>query len=122
MKTIALVALSTLLWTGCQTESTPEPVAGTSGSALEATPVAFNLAGAPTAELVVPDMHCQYSCAAKVKEVLSAQTGVKDVRIDFDAKTAIVAVDEAAFDGEAAVAALVDYQFSNTKLVTAEEN
>jgi len=118
MKTFATLAVATVLVTGCQTESvsestTPEPTT-------EATPVVFNTEGAPTAELEVPDMMCQYSCAAKVKEVLTAQTGVKDVKINFDSKTAIVAVDQAEFDGEAAVAALVDYQFSNTKLIVTE--
>ena len=122
MKSLALVAVGTILWTGCQSESTVEPIANNPESAMQATTIAFNVDGAPTAELEVPDMHCQYSCAAKVKEVLTAQTGVKDVKIDFDSKTAIVAVDEAEFDGEAAVAALVDYQFNNTKLVAVEEN
>jgi len=114
MKSFTLLAAAAILATGCQNDSAPPP-------AKEVTPIAFNVDGAPTAELDVPDMHCQYSCAAKVKEVLIAQTGVRDVKIDFDSKTAIVAVDEAQFDGEAAVAALVDYQFSNTKLVAAEE-
>ena len=120
MKSIVLVAACALLLTGCQSETALEPVAETSESAMQANTVAFNVDDAPTAELEVPDMHCQYSCAAKVKEVLTAQPGVIDVKIDFDSKTAIVAVDKAKFDGEAAVAALVDYQFSNTKLVTAE--
>ena len=116
MKTFALL-VAIVLSTGCQTES----VSGSAtGSSTEATPVAFNIDGAPTAKLEVPDMMCQYSCAAKVKEVLATQTGVKEVKIDFESKTATVAVDEAKFDGEAAVAALVDYQFSNTKLIVTE--
>ncbi len=117
MKIFASIAVAVMFVTGCQTESVTESAAEPSA---EATPVAFNLEGAPTAKLEVPDMMCQYSCAAKVKEVLAAQTGVKDVKIDFDSKIAIVAVDQAAFDGEEAVAALVDYQFSNTKLIVAE--
>jgi len=117
MKSLATLAVATSLLVGCQTESAVEPVVST-GTAV--TPVAFNVEGAPTAELEVPDMMCQYSCTAKVKEVLTAQTGVKEVKIDFDAKKAIVAVDRAKFDGAAAVAALVDYQFNNTKLVAQE--
>lgn len=120
MKCFALVALSMFVLLGCQTESTTEPVVEATEATVEVTPVAFNLEGAPTAEFEVPDMMCQYSCAAKVKEVLTAQTGVKDVKIDFDSKKAIVAVNTADFDGEAAVAALVDYQFSNTKLIAVE--
>jgi len=122
MKSLALVALSAILLTGCQTESAPESLVETLESSVEATPVAFNSEGAPTTEMHVPDMMCQYSCAAKVKEVLASQTGVKDVKIDFDTRKAIVAVDESTFDGEAAVAALVDFSFSNTKLLTAEAN
>ena len=119
MKNLALLLAATLLATGCQTESAPTATE-VEKTEVEATPVAFNIDGAPTAKLEVPDMMCQYSCAAKVKEVLTAQTGVKEVEIDFESKIATVAVDEANFDGEAAVAALVDYQFSNTKLIVAE--
>ncbi len=119
MKTFALLTVAALLATGCQTESAPV-TSSIEKTEVETTPVAFNVEGAPTAELEVPDMMCQYSCSAKVKEVLTAQTGVKDVQIDFESKKAILAVDEAEFDGEAAVAALVDYQFSNTKLIVAE--
>lgn len=119
MKTLAMLAVAAMFATGCQTESTPT-ITEVEKAELEVTPVAFNVGGAPTTKLEVPDMMCQYSCAAKVKEVLTAQTGVKDVKIDFDSKIAIVAVDEAEFDGKAAVAALVDYQFSNTKLIVSE--
>lgn len=119
MKTVAVVALSVCVLAGCQSEPVPEPVAA-SGPAVEVTPVAFNVAGAPTAELEVPDMHCPYGCAAKVKEVLASQEGVEDVKIDFDLKKAIVAINTQEFDAEAAVAALVDYDFGNTKLLKTE--
>ena len=121
MRIAAFVALGALVVTGCQSEMVSEPVAETQ-STIETTPVAFNVAGSPTAELEVPDMHCQYGCAAKVKEVLASQNGVEDVKVDFDAKKAIVAIDTSKFDGEAAVAALVDVQFDNTKLLATEEN
>ena len=119
MKSLAFFAAALLMAAGCQTETVSTTELGT--AEVETTPVAFNVEGAPTTEMHVPDMMCQYSCAAKVKEVLTAQTGVKDVKIDFESKKAIVAVDQSLFDGEAAVAALVDYQFSNTRLLTAEK-
>ncbi len=119
MKTLTMLAVAAMFTTGCQTE-TASTITADEKTEVETTPVVFNIEGAPTAELEVPDMMCQYSCAAKVKEVLTAQTGVKDVKIDFKSKKAIIAVDETEFDGEAAVAALVDYQFSNTKLIVAE--
>ena len=118
---MAFAALGAIVLSGCQAELAPESTVG-SGQAVEATPVAFNVDGAPTTELEVPDMHCEFGCAAKVKEVLASQTGVKDVKIDFDSKKAIVAIDQAEFDGEAAVAALVDYSFPNSKLMTTSEN
>ena len=57
-------------------------------------PVAFNVAGAPTVEFSVPDMMCPESCAVKVKEILSEQPGAKEVVVDFDSKTATVAIEE----------------------------
>ncbi|MEM8945512.1 MAG: heavy metal-associated domain-containing protein [Planctomycetota bacterium] len=121
MKSLVFVALGAIVLSGCQSESAPETVVGEE-RAVEATPVAFNIEGAPTAELEVPDMHCQYGCVAKVKEVLASQTGVKDIKIDFDSKKAIVAVNESEFDANAAVAALVDVSFPNSKLISATEN
>ena len=72
---------------------------GGSGASLpETTPVAFNAAGAPTVEFSVPDMMCPEGCAVKTKEILSDATRRKDVVVDFDAKTATVAIDEGKFD------------------------
>jgi len=102
---------------GCQDELAPAPEASTT---VEATPAHFNLAGAPTVTFEVPDMMCQYSCVAAVKTALTAQPGVKEVQVDFEAKQATVVVDQAVFDGEAALASLVDYQFTNSKLHKAE--
>lgn len=116
MRIFAVVALGVATLAGCTAEQVSEPIVDTEAT-MEVTPVSFNVAGNPTAELEVPDMHCQYGCAAKVKEVLASQEGVEEVKVDFDAKKAIVAIDTTKFDGEAAVAALVDYDFGNTKLI-----
>ena len=80
------------------------------------TAVAFNTAGAPTVEFDVPDMMCPEGCGAKVKEILSQQPGAREVVIDFDSKTAIVAVDQDRFDSDAALAALVDHSFDHSQL------
>lgn len=120
MKSLACLALlSMFALVGCQSESITESTVENE-SAIETTPVAFNVSGAPTAEFEVPDMFCEFGCAAKVKEVLAAQTGVEDVKVDFETKRAIIAVDKAKFDPNAAVAALVDYDFGNTKLISSE--
>jgi len=81
-----------------------------------ATPVAFNVAGAPTVEFSAPDMMCPESCAVKVKEILSEQPGAKEVVVDFDSKTATVAIEEGKFDADAAIAALVDHGFDHSTL------
>lgn len=61
-------------------------------------------------------MMCEHSCVPTVRETLAKQPGVKDVKVELDAKTATVAVDQDAFDPDAAVAALVDLQFTKTRL------
>ncbi len=81
-----------------------------------ATAVAFNVDGAPTVEFSVPDMMCPEGCGAKTKEILSEQPGAKEVVVDFDAKTATVAVEKGEFDAEAAIAALVDHGFEHSTL------
>ncbi len=76
----------------------------------------FNVAGLPTVEFSVPDMMCPDGCGVAVKEILVKQPGAKDVLVDFEGKTAIVAVDEKAFNSDKALAALVDKQFLNSSL------
>ena len=104
-----------LLAVGCGTSSvdvatTEEP---------KATLAKFNADGAPTVDFSVPGMHCE-SCVAHVESILAEQPGVKDVQVDLESLTAKVAVDEKEFDGEKAVAALVDMQFDDAKLITAD--
>ena len=115
MKSIATLTAAFLFVSGCSFESGTLPE---TTSDVTTTPAAFNVAGAPTASLHVPNMHCEFSCVEKVKQVLADQKGVKEVKIDFETKTATVAIDEAAFDADGAIAALVDYQFMDSELVT----
>ncbi len=97
---------------GCSTDSTNVSVVPTSNVGA----AAFNVTGAPTVAFSVPDMMCPEGCGVKVKEILSEQPGAKDVIVDFDSKTATVAVDPGQFDSTAAVAALVDHQFNHSTL------
>jgi len=122
MKTLIPFAAVGLLAVGCQCEQAPTPNSSTpdSSATVTATPVAFNTDGSPTVTFEVPDMMCQYSCVDAVKTALTSQPGVKEVRIDFAARQAIVVVDQTEFNGEAAVASLVDYQFTNSKLHKSE--
>ena len=96
-------------------------VATTEAPKPEATAVAFNVAGAPTVQFEVPDMMCEESCAKAVRETLAAQPGAKEVVVDFPKKIATVAIDEKAFSSDDALAALLDKQFTEAKLVAAPE-
>jgi copper chaperone CopZ len=80
------------------------------------TPAVFNVNGAPTVEFSVPDMMCPEGCAVEVKEILAKQPGAKDVLVDFEAKTATVAIEQDEFDAAQALAALIDKQFTNSAL------
>jgi copper chaperone CopZ len=117
MTRFAALAIAVVVLCGCVRESSDVIETGTA-----ATPVAFNVSGAPTVEFSVPDMMCPTSCVAKTKEILSQQPGAKEVRVDFDTKTAIVAVDSAEFNSQQAIAALVDHGFdhSTVKAATAK--
>ena len=108
---LVMLVLS-LIGTGC-TEAVNSPA---DISADSTTAAVFNVAGAPTVEFSVPDMMCPESCAVKTKEILSEQPGAKEVVINFEAKTATVAVEEGKFDAEAAIAALVDHGFEHSAL------
>lgn len=119
MTRVVAVLLGVILLAGCSNESVTVPVSETPAT----TTVVFNAAGAPTVELSVPDMMCEESCAAKVREVLSEQPGVEDVVVDFPNRTATVAVDETVFDADGAVHLLADdYGFPNTHLKTNADN
>jgi copper chaperone CopZ len=114
MRYVATFILCLATFVGCADSK----VATNHTAKSEAQPVAFNTAGAPTVKFSVPDMVCE-SCSAAVHETLVKQPGAKDVIVDLEEKVATVAVDEEAFDEEAAVAALLDKQFPNAKLLAA---
>lgn len=116
MKHALLLAVLLITIIGCGTNQT----ASTDTTKPEAKTIAFNAAGAPTVMFEVPDMVCE-SCSAAVEETLAKQPGAKEVIVDLEEKVATVAVDEAAFDKDAAVAALLDKQFPNAKLLAAPE-
>src|SRR6476660_7153574 len=111
MHRIILVSLMAAVFAGCNQQATQSQV---SDDAIMR--ASFNKAGAPTVEFSVPDMMCPEGCGAKVKEILAAQPGAKDVLVEFDSKTVKVAVDKDKFDAKQAVAALVDHQFKNSTL------
>jgi copper chaperone CopZ len=108
----SLLVCGLLLVCGCSASS--EGVATTA--------VSFNVEGAPTVEFSVPDMMCPDSCVAKTKEILSQQPGAKDVKVDFDSKTATVAIEAGQFSVDDAIAAMKDHSFNHTTVKqTAEQ-
>ncbi|WP_428305353.1 heavy-metal-associated domain-containing protein [Lacipirellula sp.] len=117
MKRLAWLGAA-LLAVGCGTSSVDVAKTGDANAPV-VTVAKFNEAGAPTVDFSVPGMHCE-SCVAHVEGILAAQPGVKDVEVDLSSLTAKVAVDDKAFDGDKAVAALVDMQFDDAKVITAE--
>jgi copper chaperone CopZ len=68
----------------------------------------------------VPDMMCEEGCAVKVNEILAEQPGVKRVRVDFPNRAATVGASRWRFDSEAALAALVDHGFENSRLAASQ--
>jgi copper chaperone CopZ len=89
---------------------------GTDTSTQSIAPVVFNAGHRPTVEFSLPDMMCENGCALAVEEILERQPGAKEVQVDFEGKTATVAIDEGAFDPEQALAALVDKGFDQSAL------
>lgn len=108
----SLLGLLVAISLGCSQSSTP------TGTATQA---AFNASGAPTVQFSVPDMMCEDSCAVAVHDTLAAQPGAVDVVVDFPNRLATVAIEKGKFDSQAALAALLDKQFTEAKLVGAEE-
>jgi len=113
MKTCLLLPCAALILAGCQSEPSSSPETST----VEATPAAFNEEGAPTVQFSVPDMMCEYSCVDAVKKTLETQEGVKEVQVTYEDKLATVAVDEAVFDSDSAIEALVDKQFLEARVI-----
>jgi copper chaperone CopZ len=112
MKRFSILFVLVAALVGCAKQADHMP----STTAKSVKPAAFNVAGAPTIEFTAPDMMCPEGCGVKVKEILSEQPGAKDVVVDFDSKTATVAVEDGKFDANAAVAALADHGFKNSAI------
>lgn len=83
-----------------------------------AVPVAFNVTHAPTIEFNVPDMMCPEGCGEATRGILADQEGVVDVKIDFPAKLAIVAVESEKFDANKALSELIDHGFDKSTIKT----
>jgi copper chaperone CopZ len=112
MRQLVSIAIGVVLVAGCAQQG-DEGLTSAAGSLNSAS---FNLSGAPTIEFSVPDMMCPDSCAVTTREILAAQPGAKDVLVDFEAKTATVAIEEGKFNTDDALAALADRGFVHSAL------
>ncbi len=115
MNRFTSAAVILALASGCTQTTT---VTSTAGQATVATAATFNAGGAPTIEISVPEMVCEH-CSQSVHEILAKQPGVKDVKVTLEKKVATVAVDEDEFHADEAIAALVDMQYKEAKLISA---
>lgn len=86
LKTITLIALTTIAFTGCKKENTetPETKVTTTTSSEEET---ANLA---TATFHIEGMTCEIGCAKLIEDKLSGLEGVSNAKVDFEKKTATV--------------------------------
>ena len=112
---IVCVLWASAFWAGCGQQYATDV-----SDESHATSVSFNTAGAPTVEFSVPDMMCPDSCVATVREILEAQPGVREVLVDYETKTATVAIDEEEFQVDAALEMFVDRAFVHTEVKSGE--
>jgi copper chaperone CopZ len=110
IRSFGLIVLGILAVGGCSQSG------GGVVTSAETTQAVFNADGAPTVEFNVPDMMCRESCVEKTREILSQQPGAKEVRVDFDTKTATVAVEADQFNSDNAIAALIDHGFDHSTM------
>lgn len=97
---------------GCGTPAAPS---------VETTAVAFNPEGAPVVEFEAPGLHCE-NCAASLRKSLDDLAGVVDVKADADTKSVKVAINEAEFDRDAAVAAIAESGFGAAEEEVSDES
>jgi copper chaperone CopZ len=106
-----LLLLTIPLVAGCEQLGSAQ-----SDELVQAKPTTFNAEGAPTVEISLPNMMCEDGCALTVRDILVRQPGAKDVKVDFEGKTALVAIDETKFSSDEAIAALVDKGFDQSTI------
>jgi mercuric ion binding protein len=94
-KSIAIIALSVLLFTSCK-DNKAEESSKTASSETAAPKVKKEIAAAnlQTASFKIEGMTCAIGCAATIQEELTALDGVQTAKVDFDKKLATVTFDK----------------------------
>jgi mercuric ion binding protein len=94
-KSIAIIALSGLLFASCK-DNKAEASSKTTASETAAPKVKKEIAAAnlQTASFKIEGMTCAIGCAATIQEELTALDGVQTAKVDFDKKLATVTFDK----------------------------
>lgn len=94
-KSIAIIALSGLLFASCK-DNKAEASSKTASSETTAPKVKKEIAAAnlQTASFKIEGMTCAIGCAATIQEELTALDGVQTAKVDFDKKLATVTFDK----------------------------
>jgi len=94
-KSIAIIALSGLLFASCK-DNKAEASSKTASSETVAPKVKKEIAAAnlQTASFKIEGMTCAIGCAATIQEELTALDGVQTAKVDFDKKLATVTFDK----------------------------
>lgn len=94
-KSIAIIALSGLLFASCK-DNKAEVNAETASTEVAAPKVKKEIAAAnlQTASFKIEGMTCAIGCAKTIQEELTALDGVQEAKVDFDKKLATVTFDK----------------------------
>jgi mercuric ion binding protein len=94
-KSIAIIALSSLLFASCK-DSKAEAKTETTSTEIAAPKVKKEIAAAnlQTASFKIEGMTCAIGCAATIQEELTVLDGVQTAKVDFDKKLATVTFDK----------------------------
>lgn len=106
--------------TGCGTPTVEEMVLSSAeeetGTAIEVTPVEFNVTGAPVLELEAPGMHCE-ACAASIVQAIKEKPGVLDAKANAATKVVTVAIKDDEFESDFAIEAVAEAGFGEATLI-----
>jgi len=121
-KSIAVIALSGLLFAGCK-DSKAEVKTETASTEATAPKVKKEIVAAnlQTASFNIEGMTCAIGCAKTIQEELTALDGVQEAKVDFDKKLATVTFDKTVQTPESLTKVVQDtgdgktYKVSNMK-------
>ncbi len=94
IKSVALLALSSLLLTGCKEKNTETTATTTTTVAAPKVKKEIAAENLQKSSFTIEGMTCAIGCAKTIQEELSALDGVQTATVDFDTKLATVTFDK----------------------------